>query len=476
MDAKTTAFVTEVRRQLQATETPLNVDQDVAALKQERRFAEQKLGSIQRSQDKEKLHEQMRQLILGYKEKTAWGGTYYHGAPTKAEESILQMGLQANRGGTGASEAIKQMMGTAAQPWQEASKGNVSMSRSKTLARIYGIAQDRDRQNEMIRAFKSKGPVGLAQQALNYQPLQIAGETLSGLRMDPHHRMLAVQRAADVPANLISRASGSRVGNTIRGLLSKFGEVELAEDGVHKLQGHINFQGLDIAVENRKGSVRKGTTPDGHKWRTVMKVPYGYFTAPAKAKDGESVDVFVGPKKDADAAFVVHQHKPNGKGHDEDKVILGVRTEEEAKKLYLNHYDQPQMLGDISEVPMERLKEQLGSGKKLEKISASALRSRLVMEPYLHGASEMPGFVFRLGDREIGRTVLKSSARTGFDVGAQIQGMELEPEFRGMGLGRKIYGEMMRRIPSGTLHSDVSVSPAASSSWKKMMQSPSYPG
>lgn len=145
--------------------------------------------------------------------------------------------------------------------------------------------------------------------------------------------------------------------------------AELAEDGEHELDGHIDFQGLRIAVENRKGSVRSGTTPDGHEWHTKMKAPYGYIEAPAKGRDGESIDVYVGPKKDADTAFVVHQHKPDGTGHDEDKVILGVEDEAAARKLYLQHYDDPKFLGPMDAVPMERLRKMVEQHRKLTKIA-----------------------------------------------------------------------------------------------------------
>lgn len=144
---------------------------------------------------------------------------------------------------------------------------------------------------------------------------------------------------------------------------------ELAEDGVHQLQGHRKFQGLSIAVENRAGSTRSGTTPDGHHWKTKMRADYGYIEAPAKGKDGESIDVYVGPKKDADTAFVVHQHKPDGTGHDEDKVILGVEDEAAAKKLYLQHYDDPKFLGPISTIPVEKLREIVEENKRIAKLT-----------------------------------------------------------------------------------------------------------
>ncbi len=144
-------------------------------------------------------------------------------------------------------------------------------------------------------------------------------------------------------------------------------------DAEHKLQGHAQFQGLQIAIENQKGSVRKGVDKNGKPWRTVMKMPYGYFVG-TKGADGDGVDVFVGDKKDAPHAYVAHQKKHDGT-YDEDKVLVGVESAEEAKKKYLSNYNTDKFLGPIKEVPMERLKKLLTSGKKLEKISAIMLEA-----------------------------------------------------------------------------------------------------
>ena len=135
-----------------------------------------------------------------------------------------------------------------------------------------------------------------------------------------------------------------------------------------KLQGHLVHQGIPVAIENQKGSVRSGVDQDGKPWRTVMKAPYGYIKK-SKGADGEEVDAYVGPHKDAPDAYVVHQHKSDGTGYDEDKVLLGVRSAEEAKKLYLAHYNDPKFLGPMKRVPLERLKALLATGKKLVKIS-----------------------------------------------------------------------------------------------------------
>ena len=141
---------------------------------------------------------------------------------------------------------------------------------------------------------------------------------------------------------------------------------------IHKLgytlQGHKDFQGLRIAIENRRGSVRKGTDSDGNEWRTKMKHPYGYIVG-TRGADGEPVDTYVGPKEDAPAAFVVHQHKDTGKGYDEDKVMLGFRNKREAKEAYLEHYDDPKFLGPISRVSMDRFRQLVASKRQLVKIS-----------------------------------------------------------------------------------------------------------
>lgn len=172
-----------------------------------------------------------------------------------------------------------------------------------------------------------------------------------------------------------------------------------------KLQGHIDHQGLGIAVENRKGSVRKGVDKDGKPWRTEMKMPYGYIKG-TKGADGEEVDAYVGPKKDATHAFVVHQRKDNGKGYDEDKVMLGQPSLAAAKKAYLAHYNDPKFLGPVSTVPMEHLKELLrarhGEKLTLKKEAVSEEYIRRVLErtaPHV-SANRLTAFHSNLGEHQ----------------------------------------------------------------------------
>jgi hypothetical protein len=109
-----------------------------------------------------------------------------------------------------------------------------------------------------------------------------------------------------------------------------------------------------------------------------MKRPYGYLVG-TKGADDEPVDVYVGPSPDAPDAYVVHQHKPDGTGYDEDKIMIGFDSKEDARKAFLEHYDSDKFLGPISRVPVDRLKELVDSKRRLVKISA-VRESGFVME------------------------------------------------------------------------------------------------
>jgi len=134
------------------------------------------------------------------------------------------------------------------------------------------------------------------------------------------------------------------------------------------LQGHTDFQKLRIAIENRKGSVRKGVNRHGTPWRTEMKHHYGYIKG-TKGADGEEVDAYVGPDESAEHAYVVHQNDPETGEYDEDKVMLGFSSKKDAKEAFLAHYDDPKFLGPIKEVSMDRLADLLTSKKELSKIA-----------------------------------------------------------------------------------------------------------
>lgn len=150
--------------------------------------------------------------------------------------------------------------------------------------------------------------------------------------------------------------------------LKKFANREPEDDDSYKLEGHRKCHGMDIEIENKKGSIRKGTDPDGHEWETKMNFDYGRI-AGAKGSDGESLDAYIGPNPNADMVYVVHQNDPETGAFDENKAMLGFDSVEEAVEGYLSQYDNPDFFGGVSEYPVEEFKEKIkqDSGKMLYK-------------------------------------------------------------------------------------------------------------
>jgi hypothetical protein len=124
----------------------------------------------------------------------------------------------------------------------------------------------------------------------------------------------------------------------------------------HKLQGRTKIQGMDISIENKKGSVRKGTDKDGHDWSIKMNFDYGYIRGTV-GKDKDHLDCYLGPNPDSDTVFIIHQNDPLTGAYDEDKVMLNFDSMEEAKRAYLSQYDRPGFLGNIDTMDIETFKD-----------------------------------------------------------------------------------------------------------------------
>lgn len=120
-----------------------------------------------------------------------------------------------------------------------------------------------------------------------------------------------------------------------------------AEAGNYK-KPRVKWHGIEIAIENPVGSVRKG-----NGWKTTMKNAYGYVCR-SEAVDGDEVDVYLGSNMEAPIVYVVHQCKYNDwDKYDEDKCMIGFDSEDEAKAAYLKHYDDKRFLGPVTAVPVD---------------------------------------------------------------------------------------------------------------------------
>ena len=97
-------------------------------------------------------------------------------------------------------------------------------------------------------------------------------------------------------------------------------------------KGHVKVHGLDISIENPRGSWRTGG-PEGHKWRSKLPNHYGYIRKTDGA-DGDHVDCYIGPHLKAPNVFVVDQHDLGSKTFDEHKCFIGFGSKSQAREAY----------------------------------------------------------------------------------------------------------------------------------------------
>lgn len=115
---------------------------------------------------------------------------------------------------------------------------------------------------------------------------------------------------------------------------------------------------------------------------------------------------------------------------------------------------------------------QAGCDAALEKLGGSRLRS--AMKIVRRGDK----YVMEMQGRPIGAVTMSEVA---IHANPDVIGKRLirttdifDKKLRGMGLGRKLYGEVMRREPGALLRSDSSLSGAAQGVWERLAKTPGY--
>ena len=119
--------------------------------------------------------------------------------------------------------------------------------------------------------------------------------------------------------------------------------------------GHVDFQGLPIAVENAPGTVRHWHAPDGSDGETLMLFAYGYVEG-TMGMDGGGIDVYVGPDPRAPMVYIIHQQNPQTGIYDEDKCMVGFPHEQAARMAYQFHFNRPDFLITVSSMSIDHFK------------------------------------------------------------------------------------------------------------------------
>lgn len=141
---------------------------------------------------------------------------------------------------------------------------------------------------------------------------------------------------------------------------------KIANDPVKK---KIKIQGIPIFLEWLKGEVRQYKKGNVVKYKRLMQEDYGYIPGTMDS-DGEELDVYVGPNKEAKNAYVIRQLKKTG-GFDEHKVMIGFGTKGAAKASYLYHMGGTvEHFGGIQAIPVNSLVTLFGDNKAIKEKTA----------------------------------------------------------------------------------------------------------
>lgn len=143
--------------------------------------------------------------------------------------------------------------------------------------------------------------------------------------------------------------------------------TEAQKEAGNYRMGHVKIDGMDVSIENPKGSIRRGTDADGKKWESEMHYDYGYIRG-TKAVDNDHIDIFLSDNPETGNVFVVDQVDPKTGEFDESKVIYGFASEQEARDAYLSNYEKGwKGLGKITEVTREEFKKWIESSTRKTK-------------------------------------------------------------------------------------------------------------
>lgn len=171
---------------------------------------------------------------------------------------------------------------------------------------------------------------------------------------------------------------------------------------------HLNLDGFRISIENPKGSVRSGTSPDGTKWSNTLACDYGDIRG-TESVDGDPVDIYLSDHPDKGAVFVIDQIDPKTKKFDEHKVMYGFDSIEDAKKTYLACYQKGWGgLGWITPVTKAEFRKWIDSSTRKTKPFHEYASVTPIVDPIKVKAAEEK---IALDDKEIRRRIRNITKR-----------------------------------------------------------------
>lgn len=135
----------------------------------------------------------------------------------------------------------------------------------------------------------------------------------------------------------------------------------MKEAGNYK-KAHVSIQGIDVAIENPKGSVRSGTDDNG-LWSVAMPDHYGYIKR-TEGADGDALDTFIGKNPESNKVFVVDQVNPDTGKFEQHKAIIGFDNAQDAMSSYQSAFTDKgkERMGAVAEMNVDQFKNWLVEG------------------------------------------------------------------------------------------------------------------
>lgn len=140
--------------------------------------------------------------------------------------------------------------------------------------------------------------------------------------------------------------------------------TEAQKESGNYAKGHLRLHGLEIAIENPKGGERSGVDRGGKPWRVRMPAHYGYVKG-TEGKDGDHVDVYVGPNHASGKVFVVDQIDAETGRFDEHKAMLSYGSKTDALADYQKAFSDGKAkdrIGAVTEMTTGEFKSWVKSG------------------------------------------------------------------------------------------------------------------
>jgi hypothetical protein len=129
-------------------------------------------------------------------------------------------------------------------------------------------------------------------------------------------------------------------------------------------KGHIRIHGMDVSIENPRGSFRSGIGADGKPWKARLPHHYGYIKR-TQGADGDHVDVFVGPHHKSPLVYVIDQKDLRTDRFDEHKAFVGFASPKQVKSAYHDAFTDGRAkdrLGHLTEMTVAQFKDWLRDG------------------------------------------------------------------------------------------------------------------